>query len=267
MPNPNHAPVTYNFNGYRFKTASPPVPQWTLFPPIVYRYMDQQYIDEFFATGRLMLSSFHRFKQHADEQREDSLEGQNLVVGRYQDRDVFTAQIKHGEDALVFCTSVREGDDLMRQFGCNGYFRITDTHLFGRAVGKVLTGFVRGLEGHCTYRDHHVIEKQLTASIAATFNIDPAAGPPEEVVKTIMGVAGAQPYFSKRRQFSQQCEYRLLWLLDHDVRDILFVDCPEAIQFCEKITGVPSRTDWDLPKPGEPGWWPLNPASGSSGRS
>ncbi|KFX69059.1 hypothetical protein TMS3_0116400 [Pseudomonas taeanensis MS-3] len=99
-----------------------PESRWILLPPVTYRYMNQIFIDEFFSTGKLMLSSFTRFSQHQDEQRSDNLEGENLVIGTAGDISI-TAQTGHGNKSIVLCTSVLESEDLMRQFDCDGYFR------------------------------------------------------------------------------------------------------------------------------------------------
>jgi hypothetical protein len=219
--------------------------------------MDQVYIDEFFATGRLMLSSFTRFSQHPDEQRGDELEGKNLIVGSRGDL-VVTAQTGHGDQSLVLCTSVREDEELMRQFNCDGYFRIRDTAYFGRAIASRLQGCIEGLEGFCTYKNHHVIEKKLASAVAGFFSGKPDdALSLDKVSEVVLGIAGAEAFFSKRRQFVHQCEYRIIWNLDHAVTDAFFVDCPEAIQFCEKVTGTHldhDQHEWDLAPPGTPGW-------------
>lgn len=236
-----------------------PVPErrWVILQPVVYRYMDQQFIDEFFATGRLMLSSFARFQQHPDEERGDVLEGKNLVVGTAGDLTV-TAQVEMGGNSLVFCTSVHGEAALMQQFRSNGYFRIVDTHFFGRAIANRLTGCTDGLEGFCTYKDHHVVQKRLPLHVAAVFDRSEDNGGPdlEKASLAVMGIAGAEAFFSKRREFAHQGEYRLIWNMDRPIDQPVFVDCPEALQYCEKVTGAPVRAQWDLAKPGDPGWPP-----------
>ena len=53
---------------------------WTMFTPTVFRLMEREYVERFFETGELMLSSFLRFSQHKDEERNDK-EGEHIIVG------------------------------------------------------------------------------------------------------------------------------------------------------------------------------------------
>jgi hypothetical protein len=197
--------------------------------------MPQQYIDEFFATGRLMLSSFATFKQHADEQRGDTQEGLNVITAVGDNLTVWMSA-QHGTHSLVMSTSVRGDEDLMRQFGCNGYFRIVDTHLFGRAIGERLDGYTDGLEGFCTYRDSHLLHKKIPASVAATMKSNPEGMDLEQAILQASGLGGLEVFFSKRRQYEHQAEYRILWNVAHPVTGSVIVECPEAVQFCERVT-------------------------------
>jgi hypothetical protein len=165
LPGTLTGPIGYYVEGSREMVATQSTERrWVVVPPVVYRYMSQRYIDEFFATGKLMLGSFATFKQHADEQRGDTQEGLNVVSAIGEDVTVVMGA-QHGTHSIVLSTSVRGDDELMRQFGCDGYFRIVDTHLFGRAISECLEGFTDGLEGFCTYKDHHLIRNDLPANV------------------------------------------------------------------------------------------------------
>lgn len=209
--------------------------RWVLLPPVVYRYMDKQYIEEFFDTGRLMLSSFSKFRAHADEQRGDEQEGMNLIVGAGCDK-VVSAQVEVGRNSYVLCTSVHGNDELMHQFKTNGYFRITDTHYFGRAIADALNGCTDGLEGFCTYKDEHVIRKQMLPSVSLKFDLNNNIPiDMEKAAEAAIGLAGAEAFFSKRRAYENQTEYRIIWNMDHDVEGSVVIECPDALKFCEKI--------------------------------
>jgi hypothetical protein len=228
-------PLGYAAEGGSVIASAPATPRWVLIPPVVYRYMPQQFIDEFFATGRLRLSSFAVFKGHADEQRGDPLEGINLVSGA-SDPLTIIASVHHGQNSLVLSTSVRGDASLMRQFNCDGYFRIVDTHLFGQAIARHIPGYTDGLEGFCNYKDAHVIRRKFAAEAA----LDPTSTPSQHDLQlaseTVVGLAGFEGFFSKRREFEHQVEYRLIWNLNREIEQCEFVNCREAIQFCERIT-------------------------------
>ena len=55
---------------------------WHIRTPHLFRYMNREYIEKFFDTGKLMLSSFRRFSEHDDAMRNDGIEGKNVVSVR-----------------------------------------------------------------------------------------------------------------------------------------------------------------------------------------
>jgi hypothetical protein len=62
--------------------------QWSVALPAVFRYEDKRWIDEFFATGKLRLSTFARFATYADEVRGDTMEGRGMSFGFTKDKTV-----------------------------------------------------------------------------------------------------------------------------------------------------------------------------------
>lgn len=199
--------------------------------------MEQRYIDEFFATGRLMLSSFVRFAAHEDEERQDGEEGRNIVTIAGENLTVI-AGLGHGDHSYILCTSCRGDQDMMVQFGCDGYFQINDTTGFGRAIAQKLNA-TEGLEGLCIYRDRNVLRRnvgkltldQFRRGANPNFHSDPVIG-------AIFGYAGADVFFSKHTRYSHQAEYRFIWNVREPIRNsMIMVECPDAVQYCEKVTG------------------------------
>jgi len=235
------------------KATIPQDLSWTLMPPVVYRYMDQQWVDKFFETGELMLTSFARCSQHRDEQRADEFEGMALVVGRGPGDLRFESQVRMGADFYLLCTSVRGDKSLMQEFECDGFFRINDTFGFALAIAKKLGGFLRGFEGMCNYTDRLVIEKPIPAGLTALFDGSTPAVL-ERQAAAVMQIAGVDALLAKRTAYANQLEYRLLWNVDHDVTDSIVVRCPEAVQFCEKITGGDLPSQNELAHPGMSSW-------------
>jgi hypothetical protein len=230
-------PIGYAAEGGAFVAPAPTMQRWVLVPPVVYRYMNQQYINEFFSTGRLRLGSFATFKRHEDEERGDLLEGVNLVTGS---SDVLTvaASLQQGCNSLILSTSMRADESLMRQFNCDGYFRIVDTHLFGQSIARSINGCTDGVEGFCTYKDAHLIRKKIFPTVVASMSAAKTLGALDlqAAAEVTAGLAGIEGFFSKRRQFEHQSEYRLIWNLNREINDCEFVYCPEAIQHCERVT-------------------------------
>jgi hypothetical protein len=201
--------------------------------------MEQKYIDEFFDSGHLMLSSFHRFSQHADEQRQDTNEGANILTGIGENHTLF-AVTRHGHRSVIFCTSTREDESLMSTFGYDGYFRIKNSTEFGAAVANSLAGYQNGLEGFCIYKDSRKIQRDI-----GSFSLDDLKENPEDknlsmerLFAATSKVGGPEVFFVKLHRYSEQNEYRFVWNVSHDVTEAVFITCPDAIKCCEKITNA-----------------------------
>ncbi len=55
-----------------------------------------------------------------------------------------------------------------------------------------------------------------------------------------LAVVGPDVYFSKRKRFEEQQEYRFIWNVTHEVADTVEIYCPDARQYCEW------KNDWML---------------------
>ncbi|WP_421762835.1 hypothetical protein [Ekhidna sp.] len=75
--------------------------------PIVYRYMDQEFIDLFFKEGKLRISSFMKFRNYPDEVRGDKSEGGGAITGK-SDKEGFTFHLmtQVGENGYMLSTSL-----------------------------------------------------------------------------------------------------------------------------------------------------------------
>src|SRR6056297_2869635 len=129
--------------------AQPLIRPWHIRRPGVYRYLDTKYVDDFFQTGRLRVSSFNRFAEHSDEQRADVSEGFCFVMHRNSEgtgQTIFST-MSFGKNAFVLCGSTVYSDVLKKAFGTEDGFKITDPTKFGEAIAFHIPGFARGLEG------------------------------------------------------------------------------------------------------------------------
>lgn len=136
---------------------------WTVRTPWVYRYLPAAYVDLFFETGELRLSSFAAFQKHKDEEREDRREGNNLLIHRTEQKGGQTVVINMdvGHDSYVLCGSALASRDLMAKFGCDSAIVIRDTTSFSNAVATQIPGFIGGLEGVCSYSKMKILMKDL----------------------------------------------------------------------------------------------------------
>lgn len=209
--------------------------QWHVFTPQVYRILPEVYVDEFFNTGRLRLSSFKQFATHPDEERGDR-EGWHILVGKGTKQTVF-AVAGHGSDSYVLSATQRADPGLFDRFGSTSAILIRDTLSFGTAIARQLPGYKLGMEGPCVYKDGSIecdigdfeLEQLRTNAQDKTLDLNRLGG-------FVLNMAGAEVFFRKRARFEHQGEYRWVWLIDREVPESTFVDVPDARQYCEKAT-------------------------------
>lgn len=213
--------------------------EWRIHRPYVYRYLQVEYVDAFFATGALRLSSFAVFSRHTDEERLDTAEGHGFVINRNQEGEGshIGASMSQGQNAYVLCGATCFTEDLSSAFQNNSGFRINDTLRFAEAISRYIPGFSSGLEGSCHYvkrkmvdRDHGPIGIDSLKVSTDSKDID------GEKLFGLMGqVAGDDLYFLKNEKFRHQNEYRFLWQTPTAVNGTLDLVCPEARQFCTRF--------------------------------
>lgn len=216
---------------------------WQVETPTVYRYLEQEYIDKFFEEGIIQLSSFARFGEHDDEMRKDTNEGNNIITARGEEHTMY-AVAGFGRDAYVLSGSTIESESLMKDFGVDGYFKITDTRAFGREIAKALEQSDRinrvkqGIEGLCEYRDGNQIQKEIEPRTPEDWQGQSEGDdiPMEEMFKEVQRIAGRDPFFVKDQTYQEQSEYRWLWLIDGEMSNTIQIECPDALEYCQKVT-------------------------------
>jgi len=220
----------------------PMVTEWNICTPDLFRFMNRQYVESFFADGSLRLSSFASFHAHSDEQRLDQNEGRTFFVHRTQQNggQTITAWATQGLDAYVLCASMRCEEALMRSFGCDSYLRITNSTSFGMAVARNIPGLVAAFEGPCLYQNNKIIERDL--GYVDVSQIAKAGAPEAEIRKRfadmILPKMKHYPLFLKDMSFAHQAEYRFVWLVNSEPAKYLDIKVPEAVPFCAQPNGL-----------------------------
>ena len=214
------------------------ISQWNQRSPRVYRYLEKEHVDDFFASGRLMLSSFSRFATHDDEQRLDSKEGKTFLVHRTENNggQTLVVEMDFGHDAYVLCGSLLPSIDLMSSFNTNSGIIIKDVTGFANSVAKALQGFRLGFDGPCSYQNRRIIEQDLGwLNLGPTEETNDISKFDSEVLnQTLSNLVCRDVYFLKHHSYVSQAEWRLVWLVDHDVEKNILIEVPDARQFCER---------------------------------
>lgn len=205
--------------------------------PMVFRYLESKWVDDFFKNGKLRLSSFKKFHQHQDEQRGDKKEGSNLVVGLGSEKQFF-AMTGNGYDAFVLSTSMSYNEKMFDDFGIDSCFVIEKPYEFMDEIIRAIPEF-KGINfGPCLYQPDKTITRQLPY-----FNLDsiksednPDTNDMDKMFHVINQASGLDVLFSKTNEYSHQHEFRMLWHTYLDpMPEHIDIIVPEARKFCRKI--------------------------------
>jgi hypothetical protein len=212
--------------------------------------MERRFVDDFFESGKLRLSSFRKFSKHTDEQRLDGGEGHVRLIHQTLERggQTFIADIRVGFDAYVLCASVLPSLKVMHDFKADAAIIVLDAEGFGRAVASKIPGFHQGFDGPCSYQGYRVIESDLGhidfGPVRPFKRPDSRPDVPHGAlapidIKTMLPLVGRMAekhaFFLKHWSLSHQAEWRLIWLSSNALKtDELDVVVPEARHFCAR---------------------------------
>jgi len=113
--------------------------------------MEREFVDLFFLTGKLKISSFVDFRKHIDEERKDD-EGKNIICLRGDNSTAFAVTV-HGRNEYILCGSSIKDKELMSAFSANAAIQIFNTTEFANVIARHIPGVVKGFEGFCYYLD------------------------------------------------------------------------------------------------------------------
>ncbi len=205
--------------------------------PMVFRYLENKYIDQFFEDGTIRLSSFKKFHQHIDEQRGDKSEGNNMVVGNGGEKQ-FTAMTYSGSDAFVLSTSLMLNEQMYIDFKVDGCFVIEKPFEFMDAIAKKLESFKGVNFGPCLYKPDRIIQRNMPGFDLDSFKSDddPNNMDMGKMFNSIQEAGRNDTLFAKTNEYSPQHEYRFLWHTEMEpLPDFIDIKVPEAIEFCRKL--------------------------------
>jgi hypothetical protein len=209
--------------------------------PTVYRYMGKKYIDLFFDKGILRLNSLAKFREYPDEIRGDKSEGKGAIERKSQEGFQVVGVTEAGNDAYIFCTSIIESEELVREFKTDGYFKIKDPLGFSLAVANSIPGFSQAMQGLCNYKDFRLVNKPTDGMSISDFTNE--AGEliigGSKMIQRLGEMAGdgTDLLLLKEKKYQKQAEYRFVWKINSqffELQAFIDLECKEAIQFCER---------------------------------
>lgn len=205
--------------------------------PMLFRYLEKEYVDEFFKDGSLRLSSFKRFHDHNDEQRGDKTEGSNSILGICGNLS-FMSFANHGIDAYVLSTSLLDDDQMFTDFKCNSGFVIEQPLMFMDEIAKQIPEFKGINYGPCLYTREKRIQRNVPGFTMEKLNDDDQHENMslQKMFDLSNQVGGGEVLFSKLSSFAHQHEYRILWHShSKPLEDFIDIKIPNAIKYCREI--------------------------------
>ena len=206
---------------------------WSIKTPTLTRYMEETYVDEFFKSGSLRLSSFKSFRNNPDEEQGDQHEGRaSAQIKTPNGNHAILAM--NGQEAYVLCATTVESKKLEASFKTKTGFRILNSLGFANCISAHIPGFVGGIEGLCSYRDSTIINKNLSKDFSppdSFVNPEIWAGEYDKFVAR----QSQEAFFIKLSKYSHQAEYRFIWFAHGKEGKYIDIICPEARQYCQRI--------------------------------
>lgn len=219
--------------------------------PVVYRYLDPEFVDLFFNKGILRISSFEHFREYPDEIRGDKSEGGGSVHGRNEkEKFSYVLMTQVGSNGYMMSASLVDSDELRSEFETEECFRIHDPINFAAAISNALLGVAQLYVGFCNYQDRRTIEK-TTEGISKDDLSDGngnliIGGPGMAKIHSNLIGNGTDLMFLKEKKYQTQSEFRFIWTINtkfFDMNKWIDVKCPEAIQYCERHMSQPADGD------------------------
>lgn len=208
--------------------------------PYLYRYENKQWINEFFETGKLKLTSFNVYKNYNDNELGDKKEGHSMNFLNGSNGFTFSSYSIVGMNEYCFCTSTVLDKKLKNKFKRDSVFKILDPFNFMLEITKSLVRVNKVMFGHCSYVESKMQIKNLITEINLDNfrdNENPNNLSLEKLANHEAENFPIEQFFLKDIKYQEQSEYRILWSVDNINENGIFINCPEAIKFCEQIKG------------------------------
>lgn len=208
--------------------------------PMIYRFMEERYIDSFFQTGTLKLTTFEKCKNLEDANRNDGNEGISVLNG-YDGEYRLECKIGVGSNAILLCTSL-----------CNSY---TDSKgiLFGQsieifnveglvvAIAEELKAMGYGLKsilfGPCFYSEKEFHKETDLSKFME--KQDKGILDWDEMMRINQCISGTNIYFQKPIDKRTETEFRMIWLVD-DLKgnEDIYVTIQNPQSYCRRVPSI-----------------------------
>tara|TARA_B100000953_G_scaffold294961_1_gene285454 strand:+ start:3699 stop:4373 length:675 start_codon:yes stop_codon:yes gene_type:complete len=208
---------------------------WNIKIEPIFRILDDvKWMENFFESGELMLSCFNNFKKYPDEMQGDKREGEGFIGGTDEEGNVNGVIYESGLNAFIMSTTTNLNKKVQKDFNGKCAIKINNPTAFALEISKKLPFVNSGLEGDCNYEKSrtHFLDKEMNENRRFQ-NIDFHNDPNSH--NLLKEITLGMELFLKQDKYKHQNEYRLIWFSDKNLSEGIFIKCPEAIHFCEKV--------------------------------
>lgn len=214
--------------------------QGAYFHPVVYRFIEDCYINDFLTTGTLQISTFKHCRQLEDTTRQDTKEGQSMIIGEYGGMHMET-QMMMGDDVFLLCTSLaskyRDADGIVNETALEIY----DLGGFVDACTKAIIdkGYhvLNVLIGPCFYSAKQIYGDLLEGETSKMQKGGDLTL--EDIFAIPQRIAGPKMFFQKPLEKAIESEYRMVWVVYPEPKDdTILIQIENPTKYARKVTGV-----------------------------
>ncbi len=207
--------------------------------------MEKQFVDDFFESGKLRLSSFAKFGKHKNEEMKDTKEGKislKINCGKLRAE----TKIGFGHNAFVLCgTTVNNIEHAQSVFKQSSGFSIENMDAFINAIINAIhqsvnmqVEFVN--HGSCMYlleREHEVTILNLEEdNFNSFFGMRKNGIDFQRMNEIIAQFAAEHSLFLKQSKYSSEHEYRIIFNIEeNEIPEYIDIIVPEAAKYCRRI--------------------------------
>lgn len=211
--------------------------------PMIYRFIEERYIDSFFQTGTLKFSTFEKCKKLEDANRNDTQEGISVLNG-YDGKYQIQCKIGVGCDAIILCTSLCNSYTDRNNITYGKSIEIFNVPGFISAISEQLKKMGYGLKsilfGPCFYSEkefHKEVDFEMFREKTNQGMIDW-----DEMMRINQCISGPNIYFQKPIDKRIETEFRMIWLVD-DLKgnEDIYVTIQNPEKYCKKVSSIVSH--------------------------
>ena len=197
--------------------------------PVLYRFMEDEYIDAFLESGRIQVSTIPHCRKIEDVRRRDPMESVYGYDFEWNDR-VTPVNVLVGENAFVLCCSLTQ-----RAIHDKAHANCLELHDWHKLVAEVgeqlrIKGFPIGkiFAGPCNYAEKR-----------RSINMRPNNYGEVRIEEVLSAIGQEALYTTKDFWFAEEHEYRVMWLSNERVpKDPIIVTVKEPKRYGCKIPAI-----------------------------